>query len=71
MKAAARQVRIREMLEGQEFVDLETLCRELETSESSVRRDLTELEQQGVLKRVHGGALAIKPRRSPNFVAFA
>jgi DeoR/GlpR family transcriptional regulator of sugar metabolism len=62
MKAAARQVRIREMLEGQEFVDLETLCRELETSESSVRRDLTELEQQGILKRVHGGALAIKPR---------
>jgi DeoR/GlpR family transcriptional regulator of sugar metabolism len=50
------------MLEGQEFVDLETLCRELETSESSVRRDLTELEQQGILKRVHGGALAIKPR---------
>lgn len=62
MKAIGRQLRIRELLEGQEFVDLETLCRQLDTSESSVRRDLTELEQQRVLKRVHGGALAIKPR---------
>ncbi len=62
MKATGRQLRIRELLESQEFVDLETLCRELDASESSIRRDLIELEQQHVLKRVHGGALAIKPR---------
>ncbi len=62
MKATGRQLRIRELLESQEFVDLETLCRELDASESSIRRDLNELEQQRVLKRVHGGALAIKPR---------
>ena len=62
MKATGRQLRIRELLESQEFVDLETLCRVLDASESSIRRDLNELEQQRVLKRVHGGALAIKPR---------
>jgi len=62
VKATGRQLRIRELLESQEFVDLETLCRQLDTSESSIRRDLSELEQQRVLKRVHGGALAIKPR---------
>jgi DeoR family fructose operon transcriptional repressor len=62
VKAAGRQLRIRGILENQEFVDLETLCRELETSESSIRRDLSELERNGVLKRVHGGAIAIQTR---------
>ena len=62
MKAAERQIRIREILESQEFVDLETLCRELESSESTVRRDLDSLEEMHVLKRVHGGAIATQPR---------
>jgi DeoR family fructose operon transcriptional repressor len=58
VNAVRRQLRIRELLEGSDFVDLETLCRELETSESTVRRDLIALENLRVLKRVHGGALA-------------
>lgn len=62
MKAAQRQIRIRELLEDREFVDLETLCRELDGSESTIRRDLVLLEQNKVLKRVHGGALAVQPR---------
>jgi len=62
MKAAHRQLRIRELIENREFVDLETLCRELVASESSIRRDLSQLEQQHALKRVHGGALAIRTR---------
>jgi DeoR/GlpR family transcriptional regulator of sugar metabolism len=40
---AQRQIRIRGLLEEREFVDLESLCRELGTSESSVRRDLVRL----------------------------
>ena len=44
MKAAERQLRIRQMLETRDFVDLETLCRELDASESSVRRDLDMLD---------------------------
>jgi len=41
---------------------LATLCRELGTSESSVRRDLAALEHAGVLRRVHGGAMAAEAR---------
>ena len=62
LKAPARRLKIREMLEGQEFVDLATLCRILDTSESTVRRDLIAMETDGLLKRVHGGALAERPR---------
>jgi DeoR family transcriptional regulator, fructose operon transcriptional repressor len=62
MKAAQRELRIQELVDSREFVDLETLCRELDASESSIRRDLSRLEQQRVLKRVHGGAIAIKTR---------
>ena len=50
MKAAERQLRIRQMFESRDFLDLETLCRELEASESSVRRDLDILEQEKVLR---------------------
>ena len=60
MKAAERQLRIRQMLEIHDFVDLETICRELEASESSVRRDLDILEQERVLRRVYGGAISLQ-----------
>jgi len=59
---ARRRLRIREILERQEFVDLASLCRELSTSEATVRRDLIRLERERVLRRVHGGALAAQPR---------
>jgi DeoR family fructose operon transcriptional repressor len=62
MKAAGRQLRIRALLESQEFLDLATLCRELDASESSVRRDLIAIEKEGLLKRVYGGAMAVEPR---------
>jgi DeoR family fructose operon transcriptional repressor len=62
MKAAERQLRIRQMFESKDFLDLETLCRELEASESSVRRDLDVLEEQNVLKRVYGGAVPVQPQ---------
>lgn len=38
-------------------VDLVVLCN---TSESTIRRDLAELDEQGLLKRVHGGAILSK-----------
>lgn len=60
MKAAERQLRIRQMLESKDFIDLETLCRELGTSESSVRRDLDQLEAEKLLRRVYGGAVPLE-----------
>jgi DeoR/GlpR family transcriptional regulator of sugar metabolism len=68
MKSAARHLKIRAMLESQGFVDLTTLCRELRSSESTVRRDLIALQEEGVLTRVHGGAMAV---RSPGALDFA
>ena len=49
------------MFESKDFLDLETLCHELDASESSVRRDLDVLEEQNVLKRVYGGAVPVQP----------
>jgi DeoR/GlpR family transcriptional regulator of sugar metabolism len=58
MNGSVRQLRIRQLIESNEFVDLDTLQRELAASVSTLRPDLIELEQEGVLKRVYGGAMA-------------
>jgi DeoR family fructose operon transcriptional repressor len=58
MKAAERRLKLREIFDAQDFADLETLGRRLKTSESTIRRDLIALEKEGLLKRVHGGALS-------------
>jgi DeoR family transcriptional regulator, fructose operon transcriptional repressor len=61
MKAAERQLRIRQMLESRDFLALDALCRELEASESSIRRDLDVLEEEKALRRVYGGAVPVQP----------
>ena len=73
MRGPARQLRIRELLDEQGFVDLTTLCEELDSSESTVRRDLIALQEQGVLKRVHGGAMPVQasPSRGEDFAGHA
>ena len=48
------------MFETRDFLDLETLCRELDASESSVRRDLDILEGEKLLRRVYGGAVLLQ-----------
>ncbi len=48
------------MFESRDFVDVETLCRELNASEASVRRDLAQLESENALKRVYGGAIPVQ-----------
>lgn len=57
------------MFETRDFLDLETLCRELDASESSVRRDLDILEQEKILRRVYGGAVPLQqqPARAFDF----
>jgi DeoR/GlpR family transcriptional regulator of sugar metabolism len=67
MKATERQLRIRQMLESRDFLELETLCRELDASESSVRRDLDILENEKVLRRVYGGAVPAQSHESNGF----
>lgn len=42
-------------------VSVEGLSKELEVSLVTIRRDLDELERQGLLRRTHGGAVSIEP----------
>ena len=42
------------------FVTVKGLCEKLYTSESSIRRDLTSLEQKGIIKKAYGGAELVK-----------
>ena len=55
LKSERKQL-ILERIQAQQYVRLEELVEILETSESTVRRDLDELENEGKLRRVHGGA---------------
>lgn len=42
-------------------VSVEHLCQELEVSVHTIRRDLQDLADRGLLRRTHGGAVAIEP----------
>ncbi len=42
-------------------VSVERLSKRLKISPSTVRRELTELEHEGLLRRTHGGAVRIEP----------
>ncbi|HWP44451.1 MAG TPA: DeoR family transcriptional regulator, partial [Blastocatellia bacterium] len=44
---------------GEVFVD--SLARRFNVSAATIRRDLTELERQGLLRRTHGGAIPVAP----------
>lgn len=55
LKSKRKQLTM-EKLSHDKFVNLEDLVSMLDTSESTVRRDLDELESERKLHRVHGGA---------------
>jgi len=55
----ARHQRIQALLERLDRVTTDQVVDELGVSRETVRRDFLELEAQGVLKRVHGGAVRI------------
>ncbi len=52
-----RRGRLLDLIRIRGFAALEELVRELGVSESTVRRDLDALEEQGTAKRTHGGVL--------------
>ena len=56
MLKSKRKQLILEKVTKDKFVSLEHLVKALDTSESTVRRDLDELESERKLRRVHGGA---------------
>ncbi|HOA52234.1 MAG TPA: DeoR family transcriptional regulator, partial [Thermogutta sp.] len=52
-----RRQQLLELIRTRRFATLEELAAALGVSESTVRRDLEALEQQGDARRIHGGAL--------------
>ena len=56
MLAEKRFAKILDMLEEKRSATVQELCEELNASESTIRRDLTELDRLGKLNKVHGGA---------------
>ena len=62
MTSEERKHRIEAYLQRVEFASLEELSKHVETSVSTVRRDLTALEASGNLRRTHGGARIVAPR---------
>ena len=56
MITAERHQIILDLLSRTGVVDLQSLVQRTKSSESTIRRDLALLEEQGLLKRIHGGA---------------
>jgi len=58
--AAERRRTIADLIRRQSAVRLKELSETLQASESTIRRDLEYLEQQGLLERTYGGALIVQ-----------
>jgi DeoR/GlpR family transcriptional regulator of sugar metabolism len=52
-----RQLKIKEFLVEKGFASVEELSKHFEVSEMTIRRDLDELHEQGVIQRIYGGAM--------------
>lgn len=58
MKAAERHSKIIELIAESGQVTILDICSLFSVSEMTARRDLNELDRRGLLRRVHGGAIA-------------
>jgi DeoR/GlpR family transcriptional regulator of sugar metabolism len=54
---AERRQRVLDLVHRKGLAALEDIAREIEVSQSTLRRDLNYWHEQGVLKRTHGGAI--------------
>ncbi len=55
-----RQERLLQLLEHEGRITVAQLCQQVDVSEATARRDLEILSDQGRLRRVHGGAIALR-----------
>ena len=61
MLSQQRQQHIFDLIRARKTVLVTELSEQLQISLSTVRRDLSEMEEQGLIERVHGGAILRKP----------
>lgn len=60
MFADERKTRILFLLNRSQSILVSDVAQSLSVSETTIRRDLQDLEEQGLLKRTHGGAIALE-----------
>src|ERR671912_37982 len=65
MDAATRRTRIAELVGVRAFARVVDLAEELDVSDVTVRADLSVLEREGLVVRVHGGARSGVARERP------
>ena len=72
MLIAERKSRLRDLLARRGVSDLDSLAAELNVSQSTVRRDVDAMVDQGIVQRTHGGVIWIgeKDNASPRPYAF-
>ena len=61
-----RQVKIKQMFMDRRQISCKELCEQFDISIETVRRDLAELEEEGVIRRVYGGAVLSDNSEAPN-----
>lgn len=59
-----RYSQILRLLDNQEFMSVSQLSQILEVSPMTIRRDLDEMESKKLIRRLHGGAAAIKTQNN-------
>ena len=62
MISAERRKKILELVEKRSSISVADMCELLDVSEMTIRRDLSMLSNQGLLQRVHGGAVSRRGR---------
>ena len=60
MFAEKRLKKVKELLRQYKTIEISSLSSILSVSEATVRRDLDKLEAEGLIKRIHGGAVLIE-----------
>lgn len=67
MKREERHTRILDLLYQQERVEVDALSEYFDVSVETIRRDLTMLSEQGMLRKVHGGAVLFQTAQEHPF----
>lgn len=60
MTKKERKDRLLALIKSKGYVSLEEIAKDLDMSESTVRRDIVEMDKEGLLVRERGGASSIK-----------
>jgi len=67
MDANARHAEIQNLLNAHDRVEVDALARQLGVSTQTIRSDLRELSDKGLLSRVHGGAVRVASTSSRKY----